>query len=129
MREEPEDSVYAIAEPNRLEQVFINLISNALDAMTEIDMDCPARGRVLTITVCDETDHVSIGVRDTGAGISDEVRSHLFEPFFTTKDKGEGLGLGLTISISIIQEFGGTLVAQNRPDGTEFTLRLKRTTL
>ena len=129
MREEPEDSVYAIAEPNRLEQVFINLISNALDAMAEVDIDRPARARVLTIIVCDEADHVSIGVRDTGTGISDEVRSHLFEPFFTTKDKGEGLGLGLTISIGIIHEFGGTLVAQNRPDGTEFTVRLRRTTL
>ena len=70
-----------------------------------------------------------VGVRDTGAGISDEVRSHLFEPFYTTKDKGEGLGLGLTISIGIIHEFGGTLVAQNRPDGAEFTVRLKRATL
>jgi len=129
VREEPEDSVYAIAEPNRLEQVFINLVSNALDAMAEIDIDRPAQARVLTIIVCDEADHVSIGVRDTGTGISDEVRSHLFEPFFTTKDKGEGLGLGLTISIGIIHEFGGTLVAQNRPDGTEFTVRLKRTTL
>jgi two-component system C4-dicarboxylate transport sensor histidine kinase DctB len=129
VREEPEDSVYAIAEPNRLEQVFINLVSNALDAMAEIDIDRPVQARVLTIIVCDEADHVSIGVRDTGTGISDEVRSHLFEPFFTTKDKGEGLGLGLTISIGIIHEFGGTLVAQNRPDGTEFTVRLKRTTL
>lgn len=129
VREEPEDSVYAIAEPNRLEQVFINLISNALDAMAEIGIDGPARARVLTIIVCDEADHVSIGMRDTGTGISDEVRNHLFEPFFTTKDKGEGLGLGLTISIGIIQEFGGTLVAQSRPDGTEFTVRLRRATL
>ncbi|KLU21133.1 hypothetical protein EOS_38175 [Caballeronia mineralivorans PML1(12)] len=129
VREEPQDNLYAIAEPNRLEQVLINLIGNALDAIAEVDIDHSARARVLTITVCGEEDHVSISVRDTGVGISDEVRSHLFEPFFTTKDKGEGLGLGLTISIGIIQEFGGTLVAQNRPDSTEFTVRLKRTTL
>jgi two-component system C4-dicarboxylate transport sensor histidine kinase DctB len=129
VREEPQDDVYAIAEPNRLEQVLINLMSNALDAMAEIDIDRPDRTRVLTIIVSDEADHVSIGVRDTGTGISDEVRSHLFEPFYTTKDKGEGLGLGLTISIGIIHEFGGTLVAQNRPDGAEFTVRLKRATL
>jgi len=129
VREEPQDDLYAIAEPNRLEQVLINLIGNALDAMAEVDIDHSARARVLTITVCGEEDHVSISVRDTGVGISDEVRSHLFEPFFTTKDKGEGLGLGLTISIGIIHEFGGTLVAQNRPESTEFTVRLKRTTL
>jgi two-component system C4-dicarboxylate transport sensor histidine kinase DctB len=87
------------------------------------------RAPVLAISVSCDADHVSIAVRDTGVGISEEVRCHLFEPFFTTKDQGEGLGLGLTISSSIIQEFGGTLLADARSDGTVFTVRLKQATL
>jgi two-component system C4-dicarboxylate transport sensor histidine kinase DctB len=125
IREEPDTDVYAIAEPNRLEQVLINLIGNALDSMAEAGN---VRVHTLTIAVSCEAEHVLIEVRDTGVGISEEVRSHLFEPFFTTKDQGEGLGLGLTISASIIQEFGGALLADVQPDGTVFTVRLKHAT-
>ena len=121
----PDTDVYAIAEPNRLEQVLINLIGNALDSMAEAGN---VRVHTLTIAVSCEAEHVLIEVRDTGVGISEEVRSHLFEPFFTTKDQGEGLGLGLTISASIIQEFGGALLADVQPDGTVFTVRLKHAT-
>jgi two-component system C4-dicarboxylate transport sensor histidine kinase DctB len=125
IREEPHAEVLAIAEPNRLEQVLINLIGNALDAMAD---PASTRAPVLTITVSCDADHVCIAVRDTGVGIAEEVRCHLFEPFFTTKDQGEGLGLGLTISSSIIHEFGGALLADVRPDGTVFTVRLKQAT-
>jgi two-component system C4-dicarboxylate transport sensor histidine kinase DctB len=129
LRIEPHADLYGIAEQNRLEQVLINLIGNALDAMAEADSEHGARTHVLTISVHCEADHVSIYVRDTGTGISDRVRAHLFEPFFTTKDQGEGLGLGLTISASIIQEFGGTLAAHNRSDGAEFIVKLKQVPL
>ncbi len=129
IREEPQGDVFVIAEPNRLEQVLINLIANALDAMTEVDNAGHVRAHMLTISVSCEADHVLIDVRDTGVGIPEEVRCHLFEPFFTTKDQGEGLGLGLTISVSIIREFGGTLLADIRSDGTVFTVRLKQATL
>ena len=129
LRIEPHADLYGIAEQNRLEQVLINLIGNALDAMAEADSEHGARTHVLTISVHCEADHVSIYVRDTGTGISDHVRAHLFEPFFTTKDQGEGLGLGLTISASIIQEFGGTLLAHNRSDGAEFIVKLKQVPL
>lgn len=128
IREEPEGELFVIAEQNRLEQVLINLIANALDAMTEVDNAGRVGAHVLTIAVSCEADHVLIDVRDTGAGIPEAVRCHLFEPFFTTKDRGQGLGLGLTISVSIIQEFGGTLLADIRPDGTVFTVRLKQAT-
>jgi two-component system, NtrC family, C4-dicarboxylate transport sensor histidine kinase DctB len=127
VREEPQTEVHAIAEPNRLEQVLVNLIGNALDAMLEVDH---LEARVLTISVKSDADYVSISVRDTGSGISEQARAHLFEPFFTTKDQGEGLGLGLTISISIVREFGGTLVARSPiRGGAEFTIRLKEATL
>ena len=56
-------------------------------------------------------------VRDNGPGLSEEAFARLFEPFFTTKPAGQGLGLGLTLSAGILDEYGGTLVASNHPDG------------
>jgi len=123
-REEPEEAVHAIAEPNRLEQVLVNLIGNALDAMAD------ATRRVLTIVVKVDAEQVAIHVCDSGAGLSEAAREHLFEPFFTTKDAGEGLGLGLTISFSIVREFGGTLQALDPAEGgAEFVIRLQKATL
>jgi len=120
IRAEPDGPVYAIAEPNRLEQVLVNLIGNAIDAMR----DSPQR--VLTITVEVDAAQVALRVRDSGSGLSPQTRAHLFEPFFTTKEAGEGLGLGLTISLSIVQEFGGTLQALDPPEGgAEFVIGLQ----
>jgi len=113
-----------IAESNRLEQVLINLLSNALDAMAA------CADPVLTVAVTLEDDAVSIRVRDNGPGLTPQARQHLFEPFFTTKDQGAGLGLGLTISFSIVGEFGGTLSALDVPGGgAEFVIRLKSVVL
>lgn len=123
VREEPAAEVYAIAEPNRLEQVLINLLGNALDALDDMAGSAP---RVLTISVAHEAEQVVLRVRDSGGGISPQARAHLFEPFFTTKEAGAGLGLGLTISFSIVREFGGTLAAFDPPaGGAEFVIRLQ----
>ncbi|PKO86952.1 MAG: sensor histidine kinase [Betaproteobacteria bacterium HGW-Betaproteobacteria-12] len=100
-----------IAEAGRLEQVLVNLLLNALDAMH----DRPEPH--VEVTVRDETGQVVIEVRDHGPGIADEVRGHLFEPFYTTKPAGAGLGLGLAISLTIVESYGGTLAARNAPDG------------
>jgi two-component system C4-dicarboxylate transport sensor histidine kinase DctB len=125
---EPEVEVYGLAEATRLEQVLVNLIANALDAMTMTAARAHASGE-LTISIASDADDVSISVRDSGPGLTDEALAHLFEPFFTTKDQGEGLGLGLTISMSIVQEFGGTLSAHNRAEGgAEFIIRLRAAT-
>lgn len=105
----PELSV--TAEAGRLEQVLVNLLLNALDAMH----DRP-EARV-DVQVRDATGQVVIEVRDHGPGIPDEVRGHLFEPFYTTKPAGAGLGLGLAISLTIVESYGGTLAARNAPDG------------
>lgn len=105
----PELSV--TAEAGRLEQVLVNLLLNALDAM----QDRP-EPRV-EMQVRDETGQVVIEVRDHGPGIPDDVRGHLFEPFYTTKPAGAGLGLGLAISLTIVESYGGTLAARNAPDG------------
>ena len=99
------------AEAGRLEQVLVNLLLNALDAMH----DRPAPR--VELAVRDETGQVVIEIRDHGPGIPDEVRGHLFEPFYTTKPAGAGLGLGLAISLTIVESYGGTLAARNAADG------------
>lgn len=121
IRHESDGELLAIAEPNRLEQVLINLVGNALDAMEHVTQP------VLVIAVALEDDQIAIHVRDNGIGLTPQAREHLFEPFFTTKDAGVGLGLGLTISFSIVREFGGTLCAVDAPEsGAEFVIRLKQ---
>jgi len=113
-------AVIAWCDQNRLEQVLINLIGNAADAMRE------QPGRVLTLSAAaQDDDTVTLTVADTGPGLPERVRAHLFEPFFTTKPPGEGLGLGLAISRDIVRDFGGDLAADNLPAGGAcFTLRL-----
>ena len=108
------------ADPVRLEQVLVNLLRNALDAVAELPV------RRVTVAVLHQETGVEIAIRDTGPGIADEVFPQLFEPFFTTKSAGQGLGLGLAISRMIITELGGRLDAGN-PDGggAEFTIVLE----
>jgi two-component system C4-dicarboxylate transport sensor histidine kinase DctB len=102
----------------RLQQVVVNLIANALDAMAGRD------GKVLTLAIHPGAP-VTLVVRDTGAGIAEPER--IFDPFYSTKEVGqsEGMGLGLAISDRIIQSFGGRILARN-PDGggAEFTVEL-----
>jgi C4-dicarboxylate-specific signal transduction histidine kinase len=107
------------ADAPRLEQVLINLLSNAIDATVGVDK--PA----VRIAASRAGDMVLISVQDNGVGLPEEVISHLFEPFFTTKGAGSGLGLGLAISTGIINEFGGTLTASGDPQrGAVFLIRL-----
>jgi len=109
----------AWCDANRLEQVLVNLIGNALDAMDGVERP------VIELACANANGRVQISVRDHGPGLSEEVLSHLFEPFFTTKPAGVGLGLGLTISAGIVRDFGGSLTAHNHPDGgAEFVLDL-----
>jgi two-component system C4-dicarboxylate transport sensor histidine kinase DctB len=100
-------------EPNRLEQVLINLLANALDAMK----DAPLKRLSIRAVAPDtaSSKRVLVQVCDSGAGIAAELLPRLFEPFFTTKPAGQGLGLGLVISAKIIHEFGGSLRAHARP--------------
>ncbi|MCB1908474.1 MAG: sensor histidine kinase [Rhodocyclaceae bacterium] len=111
--------LHAHADPVRLEQVLLNLVTNAADAM-----DQQAEGRLAI--VCErDGDVVEITLRDNGPGIPPEVLPHLFEPFFTTKPAGKGLGLGLAISRLIVESLDGRLVAGNNADGGAwFRLRL-----
>lgn len=111
--------VHALCDSNRLEQVLVNLFTNALDAMQASDV------RQLSVTVECANERVMIGVADSGPGVPAEIRAHLFEPFFTTKPQGQGLGLGLAISEQIVREFGGLLRLETPPaGGTRFIIEL-----
>ncbi|WP_116812289.1 sensor histidine kinase [Steroidobacter cummioxidans] len=115
----PEQPVYVIGNAVRLEQVIVNLISNALDAMRERPQ------RQLTIDLECGEGRASLKVRDTGRGIAREHLSSVFDPFYTTKDVGQGLGLGLSISYGIIQDMGGEISVESTLDhGTTFRIVL-----
>ena len=102
----------------RLEQVLINLLRNALDALR----DAPHKRLQIRIEANQQLWHLSVS--DSGGGISEENLSKVFDPFFTTKPVGDGLGLGLAVSYAIVHELGGRLTACNHADGARFTLTL-----
>lgn len=102
--------------PGELRQVFANLVSNAIDAMSS--------GGELRLSVKDMDSQVKIEVSDTGHGIPSEKLAEIFEPFFTTKGE-KGLGIGLWVSRNIIQKMGGDInVSSQAGEGTQFTLTL-----
>lgn len=103
---------YVLGDENRLQQVLLNLVQNAHQAMAK-----QGRERVLTVRVWPNSQNVCLEVGDTGPGIPDEIMPKIFDPFFTTKPPGEGSGLGLSVSYGIVTELGGRLRAENRPEG------------
>ena len=123
-RDLPEAPVWVQGGEVRLGQVFVNLITNAVDAMSA----CDTRRLEIAVT---EGQHVTVAVRDTGPGI--EMPDKVFDPFYTTKSTGGetgGMGLGLSISYGIVQSFGGRIRGRNREGGgAEFTVTLERAAL
>ena len=106
-------------DANQLEQVMVNLIANARDALAQ------QPSRQLLLSTQRENGHVVVEVSDSGNGIPPEVKAHIFEPFYTTKEPGQGTGLGLAISRSIIEDHQGRLEVESTPgQGTTFRLRL-----
>jgi PAS domain S-box-containing protein len=108
------------ADPNQLEQVFLNLISNARDAMEKV-----TRKRELTISTGlifhDAWKDMEIAFKDTGSGIPEENLDKIFEPFFSTKEVGKGTGLGLSICYGIIEAHGGRIEVESKlHEGTTF---------
>jgi signal transduction histidine kinase len=99
-----------------LNQVWTNLIDNAIDAMN-------GNGELL-IRTCRELDSVVVDIGDNGPGVPPEIQSRIFEPFFTTKNVGEGTGLGLDTVVSIVQKHHGRIDLKSQPGNTRFTVRL-----
>lgn len=112
--------ISVMAGPVRLQQVLVNILGNAIDAVSggdnrRVELGAHQAGETVTITI-----------RDHGPGISSGLGGRIFDPFFSTKGVGKGLGLGLSISYNIIKDFGGELGAENHPEGgAVFTITLK----
>ncbi|MCJ7512290.1 MAG: ATP-binding protein [Anaerolineales bacterium] len=113
----PPAPVTAMFDSQQLQQVVINLVQNAVQAM-------PNGGR-LGVRLAPDDGHALIEVRDTGTGISPENLPRVFDPFFTTKPEGQGTGMGLSVSYGIISRHNGTISVSSKPgEGTLFTVRL-----
>jgi two-component system NtrC family sensor kinase len=108
-----------IGDPHQLQQVFLNILNNAYDAVQEI-----RRTGKIEVQTLHRADKIEIMFRDNGPGISQIDR--IFDPFFTTKEVGKGTGLGLSICYGIIQAHRGEIIAKNNPDGdgSTFIVRL-----
>ncbi|MGF7241864.1 two-component system C4-dicarboxylate transport sensor histidine kinase DctB [Pseudomonas oryzihabitans] len=109
---------WLLGDPIRLEQVLVNLLRNALDAVAERPLP------QVRVSLAQEGEHWLLEVADNGGGIAAEHLDQVFDPFFTTKPVGEGLGLGLAVSSAIVQAQGGSLTASNAVEGAVFALRL-----
>ena len=121
------DQPPVLADPNRLEQVFINLLVNARDAIEDkcSVKDCTPGDRIVTMRTRSNARHVVAEVVDTGPGIPRDVVARIFEPFFSTKEVGRGTGLGLSICYDIVTDYDGTIHVFSKPGhGARFVVTL-----
>lgn len=103
--------------PGKLNQVFMNLITNSIHAISE-------NGKI-TISTSQENENIKIIIRDTGCGIPEDIKNKIFDPFFTTKDVGEGTGMGLGIVFNIIKDHAGEISFESKEGaGTTFFITL-----
>jgi two-component system, NtrC family, sensor kinase len=108
-----------ITDKGQIQQVFLNIINNAMDAVKE-------NGKINVSTSVKKDDHfVRVAIKDNGSGIPKENLRHIFEPFYSTKEKGKGTGLGLSISYGIVQKLGGRILIESELNkGTTFFIEL-----
>jgi C4-dicarboxylate-specific signal transduction histidine kinase len=114
-----EDCAYVLGHAIQMEQVILNLLTNARDAIDESE----DRAKI-TLRVFEGDKVVHITVQDNGGGIPSDVLHRIFEPFYTTKEMGKGTGLGLSVSYGIVRDMKGTIIAENIDDGARFTITL-----
>ncbi len=114
-----EDCAYVLGHAIHMEQVILNLLTNARDAIDESE----DRAKI-TLRVFEGDKVVHITVQDNGGGIPSDVLHRIFEPFYTTKEMGKGTGLGLSVSYGIVRDMKGTIIAENIDDGARFTITL-----
>jgi len=111
------DLMVIVADPAQLNQVLVNLVVNAVQAMP--------KGGVLTISTVNGEDSISLIVEDTGIGMNEDTLSKIFLPFFTTKDVGQGTGLGLAVVHGIVSSHGGKITVESKPGiGSRFEIQL-----
>ena len=118
--------------PGQLNQVFLNIINNAIDAIESYDLERSLQEIIdnpstITIrTAAGDRDFITIKIIDSGAGMTEDIKVKLFDPFFTTKPVGKGTGLGLSIAYQIVVEkHGGSLTCNAQPSvGTEFEIKI-----
>ncbi|MFT4966337.1 MAG: PAS domain S-box-containing protein, partial [Colwellia sp.] len=115
------DCLLILGHSIQMEQVILNLLTNARDAMTGRKGE-----KKITLRVFADDKSVHITADDTGGGILENALPRIFEPFYTTKEMGKGTGLGLSVSYGIINDMNGTLVAENIDAGARFTITLPR---
>jgi two-component system NtrC family sensor kinase len=107
------------SDSSQLQQVFLNILNNAIDAM--------GKDGTINLRTSHQPDprQIIVKISDTGPGMSQETIEKIFDPFFTTKEVGKGTGLGLSISYSIIEKLGGTIYVDSKVgQGTSFTIKL-----
>ena len=114
----PAEPAMVVADPHQIEQVFLNIINNAVDAILET-----GHPGTLKIRVTSQNGYVCTQFMDDGAGIKDPKR--IFDPFYTTKSIGKGTGLGLSICYGIVKEHGGDILASNNPEVVGATIEVK----
>jgi len=122
VRVEHGEPPFVMGDEGRLGQVFLNLLSNAIQAIEE---GAPDKNEIRIATWADEDGRAAVEIRDTGMGIPEHLLGRVFEPFFTTKPVGKGTGLGLSISHGIVRAFGGEITAASTVgEGTTFRVVL-----
>ena len=110
------DDIVIFADKQKIQQVFINLLKNSFQALTD--------GGIIRIRAWQHQTELKITVSDNGPGIPRQVQKKIFDPFFTTKDTGQGSGLGLFIVHDIIIQHGGSISIESTGEGTAFIIRL-----
>jgi two-component system NtrC family sensor kinase len=113
-----EDLPSVVSDKGQLQQVLLNIINNAIDAVEK-------GGLIEVFTDIKDGNAIRVSVRDNGPGIPEDIIKHIFEPFFTTKEKGKGTGLGLSISYGIMRKMGGIILVESKNDnGTTFIVEI-----
>ncbi|WP_244155320.1 sensor histidine kinase [Dissulfuribacter thermophilus] len=117
-----EDPLSVNVDANQIQQVFVNILLNALDVLDF--------GGLITIISEKAGNHLKISIKDNGPGIPPDIMPKIFNPFFSTKEVGKGTGLGLSVSYGIVKNHGGTIEVQSKPgQGTTFTVKLPMNSL
>ncbi len=109
--------------PGQLNQVFMNIITNAIEA---IEMKHDKGPNEIRIKTTNNPESIEIRIKDSGTGIPKEIKEKIFDPFFTTKDVGKGTGLGLSISFGIIKKHNGLIAVESDEHGTEFIITIPK---